>query len=274
MNDTGEVHRDVCYAVAGAAELKLDLFLPPAASRTEEGPGPLIVWIHGGGWHGGDKADDSGEMLLQRGYAWASVNYRLSPEASYPAQIHDCKAAVRFLRAHAGRYGLDAERIAVSGASAGGHLASLLGVSAGMPELEGDLGWEGTPSQVSCVVDYFGPADLRIRFHDAVEELLGDHPDNVPELARLASPALLAGGDAAPHLIFHGEVDSVVPLDQSLSLDRALRAARASCQLVVVPGAGHGFGELPPEAPLRWPAIQEAAAKFFDVHLRPPGDGR
>ncbi len=260
---------DVRYAVAGGIELKLDVHLPAGERPRGKPAWPVVIWIHGGAWREGDKDDNTAEFLLERGYALVSINYRLSGQAVYPAQIHDCKAAVRFLRAHAERYGLDADSMGVSGASAGGHLASLLGVTAGLAELEADSGSPEQPSAVSCVVDYFGPADLSIRFHDAVEQLLGDHPRNVPELARLASPAQLAGGDAAPHLIFHGEDDSTVPLDQSQRLHRALQAAGADSTLVVVPGAGHGFGEQPPDAPISWADIQRRTCDFFDKHLRP-----
>ena len=145
--------RDLVYARAGAKDLLLDLYLPEGAPR----PLPLVVWIHGGGWRNGAKEQTPARRLVERGYAVASINYRLSGEAIFPAQIHDCKAAVRWLRANAAKYGLDAGRVAAWGSSAGGHLVALLGTSGGIMELEGGLGNADQSSRVQAVVDFFGP---------------------------------------------------------------------------------------------------------------------
>ena len=161
-----EALRDIEYARVGNKSLKLDLYVPDGA-----GPFPVIVWVHGGGWTSGDKAlSASGPQVRQtaRGYAVASINYRFSQEAKFPAQIEDCKAAVRWLRAHAAEHNLDPARIAVWGDSAGGHLASLMGASGGASDLEGDEGNLDYSSRVEAVVDWFGPSTcskcLPIRF--------------------------------------------------------------------------------------------------------------
>ena len=148
-------HRDLVYAKTPQRELALDLYIPDGATKP-----PLIVWVHGGAWRAGSKAKPPALWMLERGYAVASISYRLSQQAVFPAQIHDCKAAIRWLRAHASKYGYDAERIGAWGASAGGHLVALLGTSSGVKELEGDLGYNDQSSRVQAVVDYFGPTDV------------------------------------------------------------------------------------------------------------------
>ncbi|NNM04865.1 MAG: alpha/beta hydrolase, partial [Gemmatimonadetes bacterium] len=156
---------DVPYASVSSAQ-RLDLFLPSAG----EGPFPLIIWIHGGGWRSGDKRFGGNAFQLRalsEGYAVASLNYRLSGEASHPAQIHDVKTAIRWLREHRKDHRLKTKRVGVWGSSAGGHLVSLLGTSGGVASLEGsDLGVEGRSSRVQAVVDWYGPTDLNRAFDD------------------------------------------------------------------------------------------------------------
>src|SRR5687768_12543691 len=149
---------DLPYVENGKSSQSLDLFIP--AGATADKPLPLVVWIHGGGWRQGDKARCLALPLLAHGYAVASINYRLSGEAQFPAQIHDCKAAIRWLRANAKEHGIDADRIGVWGSSAGGHLVALLGTSGDVKELEGELGNAGVSSRVQAVCDFFGPAEL------------------------------------------------------------------------------------------------------------------
>ncbi|MCS7032436.1 MAG: alpha/beta hydrolase, partial [Phycisphaerae bacterium] len=149
---------DLSYVPEGHPRQKLDLYLPPKP----ETPLPVVVWIHGGGWSSGSKDNPPAVRLTSQGYAVASINYRLTDSATFPAQIHDAKAAIRWLRAHADHYGLDPARIGVWGASAGGQLALLLGVGADVPELEGTLGeHRDQSSRVACVVDYFGTVEFR-----------------------------------------------------------------------------------------------------------------
>jgi len=263
-----QVLRDLEYARVGAKSLRLDLYLP----RRESGARlPVVVWIHGGGWRSGNKSRTRAPEVLGDGYAVASINYRLSHEATFPAQIHDCKAAIRWLRAHADRYGLDPERIGAWGSSAGGHLAALLGTSGDVAELEGDVGGNlDQSSRVQAVCDFFGPADLLAvlepgawashgRPTSSVALLLGGPVAERVDLARLASPVTHVSADDPPFLIVHGDQDAVVPLDQSERLYRALTAAGVECTLHVVKGAGHGF---------RDPTVDARVRGFFDRHLR------
>lgn len=265
-----QVLRDLEYARVGAVSLRLDLYLPLHKGETRL---PVVVWIHGGGWRGGDKAGTRAPEVLGEGYAVASINYRLSHQATFPAQIHDCKAAIRWLRAHADEFGLDPERIGVWGSSAGGHLAALLGTSGGVPELEGEVGGNlDRSSRVQAVCDFFGPADLLAILEPGAwpshgsptspeSLLLGGPVAERVELARLASPVTHASPDDPPFLLVHGDRDPMVPLDQSERLHRALTAAGVDSTLYVVRGAGHGFRDPAVDALVRW---------FFDRHLRPP----
>jgi acetyl esterase/lipase len=148
--------QDLQYVEHGHERNRLDLYLPEKA----ESRLPLIVWIHGGGWQAGSKEACPTVYLAAKGYAVASINYRLSQHAAYPAQIEDCKAAIRWLRANAAKYHLDPDRVGVWGGSAGGHLVALLGTTAGMKELEGKGGNLDQSSRVQCVVDFFGPTDF------------------------------------------------------------------------------------------------------------------
>jgi acetyl esterase/lipase len=174
------VHRDLVYGDGGGRPLKLDLVLPqPAPDK----PLPLVVFIHGGGWRGGDKAGGIARVtpLVATGdYVGATIGYRLSGEATWPAQIHDCKAAIRWLRANADQYHIDPERIGVWGSSAGGHLVNMLGASGGVTELEGSGGSAEHSSRVSCVVPFCGPTNFLApkrfeggRSPSAVDLLLG-----------------------------------------------------------------------------------------------------
>ena len=179
--------RDLTFAQAGGTELKLDLHLPDAGT-----PAGLIVWVHGGAWRSGSRADVDLKGLVVRGWAVASVDYRLSPVARFPAQIHDIKAAIRFLRAHAGEYGYPAGRFVIAGSSAGAHLAALVGVSNRHPELESNLGdYPRESSDVQAIVDLYGatnltsilrqstPHGLEVRI-PALDLLLGGQPEAVP----------------------------------------------------------------------------------------------
>nr|WP_255712949.1 alpha/beta hydrolase [Rhodopirellula sp. JC740] len=241
------VHRDLVYTKLPQRELKLDLVVPQSKTKP-----PLVVWIHGGGWRNGSRKNPRLDAVTQHGFALASISYRFSKEAIFPAQIHDCKAAIRWLRANADRYGVDADWIAVAGSSAGGHLALLLGTSGDVDELEGEIGGNlRQSSRVQAVIDFFGPSDFVLRGKTQPERaytdlsgsyaLLGGQNGTVPEqMERLASPISYVSSDDPPLLILHGTNDKTVLMDQSERMVQAYEKERLSVELMEVAGAGHG----------------------------------
>jgi acetyl esterase/lipase len=242
---------------------KLDVFVPKG-----DGPFPLVIWVHGGGWEGGSKENNPAvALLLGKGYAVAGVNYRLSKQAVFPAQIHDCKAAVRYLRANAAKYRLDPDRFGAWGASAGGHLVALLGTSGGVAELEGEVGTKTGSSRVQAVCDWFGPTDLLrlsppLAKENAVTRLLGGAPSTRKALAVSADPITHITKDDPPFLVIHGTNDRLVPLTQSELLHAALKTANVESELVVLDGAGHGGKEFGTDA------NRAKIVAFFDRHLK------
>lgn len=254
------VERDLVYATVGETQLKLDLHRPARAT----GKDPLVVWIHGGGWRRGSKANCRLAWLSEHGYAVASIQYRLSGEATWPAQIHDCKAAIRWLRANSKRLGVDATRIGVGGSSAGGHLAALLGTSGDVATLEGTVGGNTEySSRVHAVYDLFGPADFSTMGAGggAVGQLFGGAPSEKPDSARAASPVTHVTREDPPFLIAHGGRDRLVPVAQSQGLHARLGQVGVQSTLRVFPSAGHGG-----------PAFNAATHReevraFFDRHL-------
>jgi acetyl esterase/lipase len=238
-----QVQRDLEYVPGGHARNKLDLYLP---AKTGHGL-PVIVWIHGGGWAWGDKADDFPAIsFVNKGFAVASINYRFTHHAIFPAQIEDCKAAIRWLRANAKKYSLDPNHIGVWGASAGGHLVSLLGTSGGVKELEGKGGNLDQSSRVQCVVDFFGPSDFtkmggwQDKPDSPMAHLVGGPVRDKKEAAARANPITYISKDAPPFLIVHGDKDPAVPMIQSELLDEALRKAGVESTLIRVVGGAHG----------------------------------
>lgn len=236
---------DIPYARVGTHTLLLDLHMPTGVSNP-----PLVVYLHGGAWRIGDK-EEAPPFLVERGYAVASLNFRSSEEARFPANVHDIKAGIRFLRANATKYGYRADRIAVSGSSSGGHLAALVGVTNGHKELEGTVGTHhGESSDVQAIVAWVGaynletvipqstPEGLKLRV-PAVQMLLGGLPEEVPDLARLASPVAHVDRSDPPVIILHGDQDLSIPVNQALELDGAYRRAGLVAELLIVPGVGH-----------------------------------
>lgn len=262
---------DLDYAGNENPRQKLDLYLPAKASGEE--PLPLVCWIHGGGWRNGDKAN-AGRVtrLVSSGkFAAASIGYRLTDESEWPGQIHDCKAAIRYLRANAETHGIDPDRIAVWGSSAGGHLVAMLGVTGDVDHLEGEIGpHPEVSSEVKCVVDYFGPTELlkmneqgSTMDHDAADSpeglLVGGAIQENPEKARDASPIHHVTADDEPILIVHGTEDGLVPFQQSVDFKKELNEAGVEATLVTVDGGGHGRG-FPP-------VVEQRVHQFLDYHL-------
>lgn len=238
-----KAHRNLEYVPGGHERQKLDLYVPEKA----ESPLPLVVWVHGGAWSGGSKEGAGPALaLLGRGYAVASINYRFSQHAIYPAQLEDCKAAIRWLKANAKTYGYDPARIGVWGASAGGHLVALLGTTADVKELEGKQGPLDQSSRVQAVVDFFGPTDFtqmggsHNNATSPESKLLGGAVQESKEQAARANPITYATADDPPFLILHGDKDPAVPFTQSELLVDALRKVKVPVTLHRLEGAGHG----------------------------------
>ena len=280
LSESTRILRDLRYARAETRDLLLDLYLPEASERRAL---PLIVWVHGGAWRMGSKNDCREALpLLDEGCAIASVGYRLSDAASFPAQIRDCKAAVRWLRQHAAEYHLDPQRFGTWGPSAGGHLVSLLGVSAGVSAWDApEAGYEaaqGPSSAVQAVCDWFGPSDFTHMNDEPGEQdhFAPDSPESQliggPVLSNLAAVAaanpityLTSGrGDLPPFLICHGDQDRTVPPNQSVLLQAALSEAGGEASLMIVPGAGHGFQGW------AYATVLERVKAFFRAHLEIP----
>ncbi len=261
-------HRDLAYVIKGHERQKLDLYLPAAngaaSPKSQDGKYPLIIWIHGGAFRVGSKEGNADNPppfhYVLQGYAVASINYRLSQHAIWPAQIEDCKAAVRWLRAHATQYNLDPDRFAAWGPSAGGHLVTMLGTTDHVTEFEVGAQTD-VSSRVQCVVDYFGPTDFlqmddqRLpdgMIHNAPDspesELVGGNIQEHPGKVAAANPITYVTQEVPPFLIVHGNQDPLVPYGQSELLVAALEKVGADVTFYTVKGGGHG-GFTDPEVP-------------------------
>jgi acetyl esterase/lipase len=240
-----QVHRDVVYATVDGKALALDVHMPAGVTDP-----PLLVWVHGGMWRTGNKSQLPAGFV-QNGFAVASVDFRQSLEARFPAQVHDIKAAIRFLRAHAREYGYRTDRIAVGGYSSGGHLAALVGVTNGNRELEGTVGADRAQSSaVQAILSVAGasnfatilaqstPFGLGVR-EPALRDLLGALPDSVPELARLASPVVHVDAGDPPILILHGDQDVQMPINQAHELEGAYEKLGLDAFVDIVHGSPH-----------------------------------
>jgi acetyl esterase/lipase len=262
--------RDVTYCTLDGVELKMDIYRPQRSAA----PTPALLYVHGGGWTGGDKRSGEGirdiPELLARGYLVAAVNYRLAPRYKFPAMIEDVKCAVRFLRANAERFSINPEKIGAWGGSAGGHLVALLGTA------DATAGWDvgqylEQSSRVQAVVDMFGPTDLTVLFEGAnprlMEQVFGTSDRNSETLQK-ASPVNWVSSDDPPFLILHGERDPLVPVSQSQIFYEKLRAAGVPATFVIVKNAGHGFAPLGgPISPSRQ-ELTKMIADFFDQYLK------
>jgi acetyl esterase/lipase len=257
-----KVITDIPYTDSIASDRqKLDVYIPYSDS-----PMPCLVWIHGGAWYAGSKDGLAGEInqLLNHEYVIASIGYRLSYESIFPAQIYDCKAAIRFLKENASKYKIDTSRIAVAGASAGGHLAALVGTSSGIPSLEDkNMGSRNATSRVHAVVDFYGPTDFMIMDNlpddcrNPMKHLVPDSPESLLlgcniedciDKVKTANPVTYISKDDPPFLIFHGTFDCTVTPGSSILLERKLKEAGVGADLHLLQDAGHGGDEfLAPE---------------------------
>jgi acetyl esterase/lipase len=241
-----------------------------------------VVWIHGGGWESGDKrgafSEVFGPMLARAGFVFATVNYRLSDQALFPAQLHDVKAAVRWVRAHADALGVAPERIGVWGHSAGGHLAALAGTTGDVPELEEESGSPGVSSRVQAVMPLSTATDFRVippgwpyvEPRRATEKLVGGPLEQRTELVRMASPMTYIRPGMPPFLIVHGAADGVVPMEQAIALYDALGENGSEVSIDVLPGADHWFAS-PARGVTTADALQsigKLAIAFFGQYLR------
>lgn len=265
-----KVERDLEYARVGDHKLLLDLYLPEKAA----GPLPVIVWVHGGGWQAGSKEQCRPAVsFAAQGYAVASISYRLTGVAPFPAQIEDCKAAVRWLRSQAGKYQLDSEHFGAWGSSAGGHLVALMGTSGGAKDLEGKVGGNlDQSSRVQAVCDFYGPTDLvqfvqtpgyegHARPESPESKLIGGVVLDNKEKAQRANPIAYIDEQTPPFLIMHGDKDPVVPPGQSQLLHEALKKAGIESGHLVLKDAKHGGPEF------STPEVNKRVGEFFDKHL-------
>ena len=264
----GSTEKDITYCTMEGTAIKLDVYYPAQFSAE---PWPVVIYVHGGAWQKGDKSEGAGfravDGLQSAGFLVVSINYRLAPQFLFPAQIQDVKCAVRYLRAHAGQYHLNSEKIGVWGGSAGGHLVALLGTSDGTP------GWDvgeylNQSSRVQAVVDMFGPADLTVEFDasnfQTARAVFGATDLNDPKLAAASPVTYIDPGDP-PFLILHGDQDATVPLEQSQILYQRLQVAGVKVQLVMVNGAGHGFAKA--GAQTINPSLKEINQRIIDFFV-------
>jgi acetyl esterase/lipase len=263
------VRKAIPFATVDGHDLALDLYTPKTAE-----PAPLIVWVHGGAWRRGSRENVPVQQFAKEGWAIASVSYRLSPVAKFPAQVHDIKAAIRHLRANAQTLGIDATKIVITGESAGAHLAALVGVTNGHAELEGSVGSHPeASSSVQAIVSFFGmsnfmtilqqstPHGLKVRT-EALDLFIGGQPEAVPEVAKLASPVTHVSVGDPPLLLLHGDQDPQAPINQSHELHGAYKAAGLPVEFIVVHGAPHG-------GPLFYDEERLGAVKrFLETHIR------
>lgn len=239
--------KDIEFAKVDGHSLKLDLYLPKDVKNPQ-----LIVWVHGGAWRAGSKNRMPIKDLVPQGFAVASVDYRLTPVAKFPANVHDIKAAIRWLRANATKYGYRAKKVGIAGASAGGHLVNSVGTSNGHPKLEGRVGEHlDQSSRVDAIVSFYGAANLTTILHQSTPHglsvrvpvlklLLGDTPDKKPELAKLASPVFQVDADEPPLLLIHGDQDHQMPVNQSIELYGKYKEHELPVELEFIYGGGHG----------------------------------
>ncbi len=262
LSKLGKIKRNVTYCIMDGVEIKMDVYYPATADERWV----ALVYIHGGSWTGGDKFSPvtmrDRAALVASGFLVVSVNYRLAPEHPFPAMIQDVKCAVRYLRAHADEYNLDADRIGAWGNSAGGHLAALLGLT------DKSVGWDVESyleysSAVQAVVDFYGPTNMETYFPNNDEQIFKNKDLSA------ASPIRYVTENAPPFLILHGDIDGQVLLAQSEDLAAQLNASGVNAELVIVQNGGHGFtaDDSPNMQPTR-EEVTRLVVEFFTKILR------
>ena len=258
--------QDIVYSKAGTDELKLDVSRPPG----KDGLFPAVLVIHGGAWRQGNKADVRAiaGAFTKRGYVAVAPQYRFCPKDAFPAQVHDVKAAVRWIKTNAKKYQVDPDRIGAIGFSAGGHLALMLGLTSPADGLEGNVPAGAPDSRIKAVVNYFGPTDLAAKdippiCKPWVRDLLGGTPQEKPDVAAKASPLTFVSKDDAPVLTFQGTKDPLVPYNQAIKLADAMSTAGVPGRVELLLGAGHGFAGAELDR-----TINETF-QFLDRHLKP-----
>ncbi|MEO6053732.1 MAG: alpha/beta hydrolase [Chthoniobacterales bacterium] len=274
---------NVVIGKGGDRDLHAQLAWP---TRPAKLPMPGIIYIHGGGWKGGDYKLNLAETFTPKGYFTVSAEYRLSPEAKWPAQIEDCKLAIRWLRANAKKYNVDPNRIGVWGISAGGHLVAFLGATENQPKFEGRGGYPGVSSKVQAVVDFSGPTDFRdgtftagvdnipeqdrLAIMKLAELLFGKPFAGNPELYAQGSPITYVHKDMPPFLVVHGEKDPIVSYQQSKTFVDAMQKAGAPVEFISVANGGHRLHSVVPGQPSapNPGAIYKSMEEFFDKHLK------
>jgi acetyl esterase/lipase len=256
---------DIVYTKAGTTELKLDLVRP----RDGEGLFPAVLVIHGGAWRQGNKADVRPMLaeFVRHGYVAVAPQYRFCPKDAFPSQVHDVKAAVRWIKSNAKKYRIDPERIGAIGFSAGGHLAMMLGLTGPSDGLEGDVSAGAPDSRIKAVVNYFGPTDLAAKdipdiCKPWVKDFLGGTPQEKPEAAAKASPLTFVSKDDAPVLTFQGTKDPLVPFNQAIKLADAMTSANVPGRVELLIGASHGWAGAELEQ-----TVSESF-RFFDRYLK------
>lgn len=268
-----KVISDVQYCTGGGKPLLMDIFIPISRWKT---PTPAVLWLHGGGWERGDKNGNSGALMLaDAGFVTGSIFYRLSGDSPFPADIQDCKCAIRYLRANAKTYGIDPDRIGVAGASAGGHLAELVATADKKAGLEGDGGWRNVSSQVQAASAYYGVSDFTVGAREfqhhtgkVVLKLFRGNEKEKPELYKQASPIMHVSKDDPPLLLVHGDQDDLVPFNQSVEMAKAYERLGLKVEFIPVKNAGHDFEQVGPN-PISPPIteIHQRTISFFKRYL-------
>lgn len=261
-----QVEKNIEFANVNGQSLQLDIYRPDQIGKKL----PVIVWLYGGGWESGSKWPCPIAFMATQQMAIVSINYRLDSVAPFPAQIYDCKSAIRWLRANADKYDLDADHLGVFGASAGGHLALLLATTAGNPKMEGEVGGNlNFSSRVQCVCAFYPPTDLnrlvsdpktRKKPNGLVAKLLGGPVADNVDKADFASPVFYVDKNCPPVFLMHGSADPLVPPEQSRIFYDALLKAGVEAHLEIIPDKGHGI--------IAPPAVAQEIYQFFKQHLQ------